>query len=128
MSHTEGKLKYARRKRLDGMYSTELFDENGETVATAAWYPVKTENGTTTNREANARRLVACWNACEIFSTEDIERANEDEPQGRHRLEIIGDLISTRKRNAELEAENAQLKERLTAVDAILAKYPEGWE
>ncbi len=27
----------------------------------------------TETREANARRLVACWNACEAFTTEAIE-------------------------------------------------------
>jgi hypothetical protein len=73
MKHTEGKLQYAHRKRVDGMYSTELFDTTGETVATAAWYPIETETGTATNREENARRLVACWNRLLPFSTEQIE-------------------------------------------------------
>ena len=77
MSHTEGKLSYQHRKRKDGMYSTEIFDEDGETVFTAAWYPVKTEDGgTVTNREANARRLVACWNFWIGASTKMIEEGN----------------------------------------------------
>lgn len=73
MKNTEGKLNYAHRQRRDGMYATELFDEKGETVATAAWYPVPVRDGVTTNRAENARRLVACWNLLLPFKTEDIE-------------------------------------------------------
>jgi hypothetical protein len=73
MSPTEGKLSYAHRQGSDGMYATELFDQKGETVAVAAWYPIPTWDGVATNRDANARRLAACWNLLIPFKTEEIE-------------------------------------------------------
>lgn len=51
------------RERHDGMFAQEVFDANGETIATLAWFPVDSGVGTTTNREANARRIAACVNA-----------------------------------------------------------------
>lgn len=47
-----------------GMYSTQVYDELGETIATLAWYPADPikENGVTkigTYREANAQ-LISC--------------------------------------------------------------------
>ncbi len=59
------------------MYAQEIFDENGETIATLSWYPVKkNDHMTATNREANARRIVACVNRCSGISTEDLEDGN----------------------------------------------------
>lgn len=43
------------RKTARGGYAQEVFDANGEVIATLAWYPVKVSDTTTaTNREANA--------------------------------------------------------------------------
>ncbi|MGL4755845.1 MAG: hypothetical protein ACRCXB_26105 [Aeromonadaceae bacterium] len=61
------------RERPDGMFAQEVFDANGETIATLAWFPVDSGVGTTTNREANARRIVACVNACAGLPTEQLE-------------------------------------------------------
>lgn len=57
-------------------------------------------------RRANARRLVACWNACEGISTETLENGNSIQ------VALMGGL------NAALEcdrllAENARLREAL---------------
>jgi hypothetical protein len=42
------------------MYSTEVYDAAGETIATVAWYPVKTKSGSiVTAREANASLIAA---------------------------------------------------------------------
>lgn len=61
------------RERPDGMFAQEVFDANGETIATLAWFPVDSGVGTTTNREANARRIVACVNACKGWETSQLE-------------------------------------------------------
>lgn len=74
VSHVKGKLDFEYRECADGMHAEEIFDESGVTVFTASWYPVRVDSHTTvTNREANARRLVACWNALLPFTTEQIE-------------------------------------------------------
>ena len=61
--HTPGVWGTAHRKNADGMFSTEVFCEKGETIATLAWYPKDEGSGvTSTYREANARRIVQCVN------------------------------------------------------------------
>jgi len=76
MEHTKEpwKTAYRRRPSNEMMYQ-EIFDSNGKTIAILTWYPVKIDEYTTaTNREENARRIVACVNACVGISTEDLER------------------------------------------------------
>jgi len=58
--HTPGPWSHDYRHNRNGGYSQEVFDERGELIATAAWYPVKLDDIiTTTNREANARLIAA---------------------------------------------------------------------
>lgn len=47
------------RKKANGMYATEVFDKEGETIATLAWHSKKLGNITKTDREANARLIAA---------------------------------------------------------------------
>jgi hypothetical protein len=57
---TPGPWSHDYRKSRSGGYSHEVFDQDGELIATAAWYPVKLDDvTTTTNREANARLIAA---------------------------------------------------------------------
>jgi len=78
MSHTKEPWATEYRKTALGQYSQEVFDSEGQVIASMAWYPVKvSETTTATNREANARRIVACVNACAGFSTEDLELCPE---------------------------------------------------
>ena len=56
---TQGPWSQSHRLNKRGSYSTEVYDSNGEEIATLAWYPVKTEFGIGTNREANARLIAA---------------------------------------------------------------------
>lgn len=72
--HTNEPWATEYRERPDGMFAQEIFDEDGETIATMAWYPVKVDIGTATNREDNARRIVACVNACRGLATDDLEQ------------------------------------------------------
>lgn len=47
-------------RKVAGGYAQEVFDSNGKTIATCAWYPVQVSDTTTaTNRAANGR-LIAC--------------------------------------------------------------------
>lgn len=50
--------------------------------------------------EANARRIVACVNACQNFTTKDLEEVGEN---------FSGVLADTRKRCAELVAQSDEL-------------------
>jgi hypothetical protein len=63
--------------------------------------------------EANARRIVACVNACAGFSTADLESATTDK---RHRHEIIADLVAANKQRDEL----ARLCEKALTRSAIV--------
>ncbi|MCK9577093.1 MAG: hypothetical protein M0R51_14410 [Clostridia bacterium] len=74
LQHTKEPWFTAYRENGAGMCSQDIFDINGETIAEMAWFPVKEGNKTYTNREENARRIVACVNACKGISTEDLEK------------------------------------------------------
>lgn len=68
---TPGEWKQSHRKiqnNKKGMYDTQIYTEDGETIATVSWYPRSQEKGTHegkpvlitgTYREANAK-LIAC--------------------------------------------------------------------
>lgn len=92
------------RERHDGMFAQEVFDANGETIATLAWFPVDSGVGTTTNREANARRIVACVNACAGVSNGELAmttmsvvlaRMNEAEQQRDELLAALHDAATS---------------------------------
>lgn len=66
-AHTEGRIQF----RANGdANSYALLDDQGR------WWLSLLMNGEqhTVKQEANLRRLAACWNACELMSTEDIEK------------------------------------------------------
>lgn len=56
---TPGEWKQSHRAGRDGMYSTEVYDAAGETIATIAWYPKPIANGIATYREENAAFIAA---------------------------------------------------------------------
>ena len=64
------------REDYEEMYHQDIFDAKGETIAICSWFKVKVDaRTTTTNREANARRIVACVNALEGIPTAILEMA-----------------------------------------------------
>ena len=67
------------RERENGMYGQDVFtSENGETIATIAWYPKPLGNGvTSTYRADNAAYIVAACNAV----PELVQRIRELEAQ-----------------------------------------------
>lgn len=76
-------------------------------VASDAWVP-------TEMRLANARRVVACWNACVGIGTETLERVSEGKLNIRLGVHMFADL----------EAQNKELREALkTIVDCYGAGY-----
>lgn len=56
---TPGPWAQSHRKQPDGMWSTDVYDQKGETIATLAWHVVPIKGGIATDREANARLIAA---------------------------------------------------------------------
>jgi hypothetical protein len=64
VKHTPLPWAQSHRENDSGMFNTEIYDGDGETIATLAWYPVDLGNGTiATAREANAALIVEAVNA-----------------------------------------------------------------
>ena len=61
---TKGEWRQSHRGKPNGMYSTEVYDEQGETICTLAWHKVPIVGGFETDREANAKLIAA---APELF-------------------------------------------------------------
>jgi len=51
---TKGKWNQSHRHVGGGMYSTQVYDNTGETICTLAWHAINTESGIRTDRSANA--------------------------------------------------------------------------
>lgn len=59
-SHTPGPWAQSHREQPNGDYITQVYCENGVTIASLAWYPVELGDGITgTSREANARLIAS---------------------------------------------------------------------
>lgn len=58
-THTPGPWGQSHRQTGEESWNTEVYDAKGETIATLAWYPVKTAEGVSTSREANAHLIAA---------------------------------------------------------------------
>ena len=56
---TKGEWRQSHREKPNGMYSTEVYDENGETICTLAWHKIPIEGGYATDRESNAKLIAA---------------------------------------------------------------------
>lgn len=122
--HTPEPWKTEYRKDSRGMFHQDIFDVNGETIAVMSWYPVKvSETKTETNREANARRIVACVNAC----------AGMDDPQiaisklGYERDKAREERNIADTRIAELEAELAAEREKVELLREALVAFESWW-
>lgn len=92
-----------------GMYDTEVYDAAGKTIAVCAWYQVPHVGGIGTSRGENARRIVACVNACAGISTEDLEES------AMSILQHMEDQYGER-----LESLKQQHNELLAALKAVL--------
>ena len=56
--HTPGSWFQSHRENNEGMYNTEVYTEDGKTIATLSWYPKPEANGAIgTYREANAHLI-----------------------------------------------------------------------
>lgn len=117
MNHTKGKLK------ADGSL---IKNQNGKMVAGTTMI-ADTEGGQSSH-EANARRLVACWNALDGVPTEWLEKyadaglkniVQQNTDLIRKEEELIEKLITTEEDNAALKAE----VERLRQAAKLLSDY-----
>jgi hypothetical protein len=106
--HTEGKLMLDR---------TSLCDKRGILVA---W--TETSSRSDEENEANARRLVACWNACGNIPTKWLESVSEE-------LSVRSFAQTIQERDELLavlrKKPNHFIGEWEDGVQAILAKYSE---
>ena len=103
MSHTKEPWATEYRKTALGQYSQEVFDSEGQVIASMAWYPVKvSETTTATNREANARRIVACVNACAGIPTEALEDGSARAERDQLREMTGGTFYEIKKQRDEL--------------------------
>ena len=79
MKHTQGEWRQSHRKiDAEGNFSTEVYDEEGETICTLAWHICKSADGRTvyTDREANAKLIAAApdlLKVCEMAVKSDID-------------------------------------------------------
>lgn len=105
------------RERHDGTFAQEIFDADGETIAILAWHPVRLDGWTKTDREENARRIVACVNACRGLPTDELEQKGLISAVGTELLELD-------KQSAELLAALEKLTGDITALmDESLGVY-----
>jgi hypothetical protein len=116
--HTKGKLVYQENS---DAYTNIIRDSKGQFI-------VSTPQGTCEIHEANARRLVACWNACDGMPLLHLERLGE-EKKG------VMQLVAHRE---ELRQERDELVKALrkamciglfpevdfNEISSVLAKYP----
>lgn len=95
MSHTKGKL------RIGTKYTTDIYaDRAGHAIARTVNPQSAYED------EANARRLVACWNACDGMRLEDIEALSAI-GNGVASLIVYGDDIKKQRDELLRELTNA---------------------
>ena len=97
--HTQGRLV------VRGGYS--IYADEGKTPVADTCLTASSDND-----EANARRLVACWNACECFSTEMLEGAMSAVVQGG----FVGLWSSYCDKKSEAEDLRSQRDELLAAL------------
>lgn len=73
------------------------------------------------NDDANARRIVACVNACAGISTEYLERAQELEPKSAvEYVKMIDEIEQLLADIATLEQENRQMRARMERLEMEL--------
>lgn len=102
MEHTKGKLRVEQNSddETESMFSI-ITDE------VEPWYVSGTISNLAANiQEANARRLVACWNAAEGIPTETLENGHA----------VFGKLAETAADRDRLQAMNAELVAALRSV------------
>ncbi|MBE3085702.1 MAG: hypothetical protein IMZ64_05735 [Bacteroidetes bacterium] len=68
MNYTKGEWKTEYRRHENGMYSQDVFDEEGKTIAILDWHAVQIDDRTIgTDREANAHLIAAAPNMYEVL-------------------------------------------------------------
>jgi len=123
--HTPGKLEVLEDRRISVTLPPLVEDGGYSSHCVAMTYG----GDARVSSHANARRLVACWNACDLMPTEDVERLAEI-GEGVMRLSVLAD--DNRVDRDRLSAINAELLDALkvfqTHLEAIVASDWRKWE
>lgn len=106
MSHTVGRLKASP--------GTHVLDDAGRSIAQVNYGRNKEQ------WEANARRLVACWNACEGLETEALEKHGLVHAVG-------SEMLEQDKKIADLAAESCIAERALQDAGFTRCDGPAGW-
>jgi len=108
MEHTEGKWEIERREQ-EHTVKDDLFIVTGE-------YNIASVQGHFDNAEANAQRIVACVNACEGMSAEEMKDIDKEGGLKSFLLKAYEDLniveICIDKKNAQLSQLSTITKQR----------------
>jgi hypothetical protein len=64
---TQGKWSQSHREQSDGMYITQVYDENGQSICDLNWHSVETTLGFKTDREENALLIAAAPEMYELL-------------------------------------------------------------
>jgi hypothetical protein len=101
---TQGKWDTAYRLASDNMYSQEVFDDKGDTIAYMAWHSVTLPDGSIiTDREENARLIVTAVNFFKSFNPKNPQAAAES----------LKDLVRACKKWTRGEIDNAVLSDAI---------------
>lgn len=105
-NHVSGKLSMSP--------GTHILTEDGKSIAQLNYgYDLPVQ-------EANGRRLVACWNACQGIDTEDLERLSSQDQT--HKLITGAHILAMEK----LAAQRDQLLAALSNIATTLHDYHNG--
>lgn len=117
----------------NGMYSTQVYTADGETIATLHWYPKPQKKGvhegkpvfiTGTYRAENAARIVACVNHCKGATNEELELASHEQLVQRFENEAR-DLGIAENEITQLKAQRDELMQALNKiVHAVKFRIP----
>lgn len=111
--HTQGTWRADKNGVNHGIY-----DEDGNKIATIKGSSIPSLDE---RPAANARRIVACWNACEGLSTELLEKASL-QPYHVEAREKLSEYTKS------LEIQRDELLDALQKIDAVCKSIPDGLE
>lgn len=97
-AHTPGPLQTGQ------LITTTVFDVAGSVVAST----VARHESPTSEHEANARRIVACWNACQTLTTEQVEFIARDGGVRKY-MDERDELLSALQARAQVDAAYTRL-------------------
>jgi len=93
--HTQGRL-YTDEAEHDATYQDIKINAGSHRIVATVWIDDAPVHDFNAEQRANARRLVACWNALLPFTTEEIEAGidlTKEFAQHKELLEVLKELV-----------------------------------